>query len=74
MKLLTVKEVAEILKISVSAVRWNADRGTLGFRAIRAGSQWRFPEDEVMAYVYGDAWKEKETKDEDTGNIGTCAE
>lgn len=74
MKLLTVKEVAEILKISVSAVRWNADRGTLGFRAVRAGSQWRFPEDEVMAYIYGNNWKEKETKNEDAGNTEACTD
>lgn len=74
MKLLTVKEVADILKISVCAVRWNAERGTLGFRAVKAGCQWRFPEDEVMAYAFGENWKEKEDGNEDTGNGGTCAE
>jgi excisionase family DNA binding protein len=58
MKLITAQEVAKILNVDESTVRVNAKKGRLGFRSIRVGSLWKFPEDEVYQYVYGDKWRE----------------
>ena len=66
MKLLSAKEVAELLHIKEVTVRANAAKGTFGFRCLKAGSMWRFPEDEVMQYIYGKDYKGGEN--ENRGN------
>lgn len=58
MRFITAKEVAKILGVNESTVRINAAKGRLGFRHIKVGSLWKFPEDEVYEYVYGKNWRE----------------
>ena len=58
MKLLSAQEVAKVLGVNQTTVRMNAKNGKYPFRYIRVGSLWKFPEDEVMQFLYGDNWKE----------------
>ena len=58
MKLLSAQEVAKILGVHQTTVRVNAKSGKYPFRTIRVGSLWKFPEDEVMEFLYGENWKE----------------
>ena len=60
MKLLSSKEVAELLHIKEITVRVNAEKGRLGFRAIKVGKLWKFPEEDVITYLYGKKGGENE--------------
>lgn len=57
MKLLSAKEVAKLLGINQTTVRVNASRGTYPFRSLRVGALWKFPEEDVMKFLYGEDWK-----------------
>lgn len=76
MKLLTAQQVAKLLGVNETTVRINASKGRLGFRHIKVGSLWKFPEDEVYEYIYGQNWREiiGDQADEDTNNPEPCAE
>lgn len=76
MKMLNAEQVAKILSCSESTIRNLAAKGKLGFRCLKIGAMWRFPEEDVMKYVYGDKWDYPtvEAKVEDTGNSTPCAE
>lgn len=58
MRLLSTQETAEILGVSESGLRVNASKGRLGFRSVRVGSKWKFPDEDVYKYIYGENWKE----------------
>ena len=58
MKLLSAQEVAKILQVNQTTVRLNAKNGKYPYRCLRVGSLWKFPEDEVMQFLYGNNWKE----------------
>ena len=60
---LTVKEVAEIMRVSPAGLRNMAKTGRLPFRVIRLGTVYRFPRAEVMAYINGDANNEDSRAD-----------
>lgn len=64
MKFISAKEVAELLQCNVSTVRINAGKGRYPFRMIRIGSLYKFPEEEVKAYLYGSDYKPTEAEDE----------
>ena len=70
MNWLSAQQVAKILGIHESTVRINAGKGKFSFSAVRVGSLWKFPEDEVMEFRYGKNWKEilKEKTNEDGTN------
>ena len=70
MKLLSAQEVAKIMGIHESTVRLNAAKGKFSFRSIRVGALWKFPEDEVMEYMYGKDWQKivGEKANEDSTN------
>lgn len=76
MKLLTAQQVAKLLGVNETTVRINASKGRLGFRHIKVGSLWKFPEDEVYEYVYGQNWREivGRNTDEDTTDAEPCTE
>ena len=76
MKLLTAQQVAKLLGVNETTVRINASKGRLGFRHIKVGSLWKFPEDEVYEYIYGQNWREivGRNTDEDTTDAESCAE
>lgn len=57
MKLLSAKEVAKILGINETTVRVNARAGKFPFRTLRVGALWKFPEEDVMKFLYGEDWK-----------------
>ena len=54
-QMLTVKEVAEIMRLSPAVLRNMAKTGRLPFRVMRLGTTYRFSRAEVMAYINGDA-------------------
>lgn len=53
-KLLTVKEVAEILRIAEKTVRELLKEGSLP--GIKVGKTWRIPEDDLKKYIRGE-WR-----------------
>lgn len=53
-KLYTVKEVAEILKLSQSTVRKLIRNKDLPMTLI--GSQWRITNEQLMSYIEGNKW------------------
>jgi excisionase family DNA binding protein len=57
MKLLSAKEVAKLLGINQTTVRVNAGKGAYPFRSLRVGALWKFPEEDVMKFLYGEDWK-----------------
>ena len=59
MKLLSTQEVAKLLRVSDCSIRMNAAKGKLGFRAVKVGALWKFPDEDVYKYLYGEDWKEK---------------
>ena len=59
MKLLSAQEVAKILGCAESTVRTNAAKGKFGFRTVKIGSLWKFPDEEVYEYAYGKDWRER---------------
>ena len=78
MRLLSTQEVAQILGVSESGVRLNAQKGRLGFRTVRVGSKWKFPDEEVYLYAYGANWREHvkqlEFQNEVKGNTESCTQ
>lgn len=78
MKLLSTQEVAQILGVSESGVRLNAQKGRLGFRTVRVGSKWKFPDEDVYLYAYGANWREhvkqQDLTDEDPSNASSGTE
>ena len=74
MRLLSSQEVAKLLRISPCTVRMNAAKGRLGFRTVKVGALWKFPDEDVYKYLYGTNWKEKTQdlamgiEDENTGS------
>lgn len=52
-ELLTVKEVAKILRVSETHVRILAKRGDFGDAVIRLGCAYRFRANEIKKYLYG---------------------
>lgn len=74
MKLLSSPEVAKLLRVSPCTIRMNAAKGRLGFRTVKVGSLWKFPDEDVYKYLYGENWKEKMPdlamgiEDENSGN------
>ena len=73
MKMLTATDVAQILGCSASTIRTLATKGQLQFRCLKIGAMWRFPEDDVMAYIRGSN-AEPEVKVEEPEHTDTCAE
>lgn len=75
MKLLSAPEVAKLLRVSPCTIRMNAAKGRLGFRTVKVGSLWKFPENEVMEYIYGKNYQEHQKQTEINevaeANIGT---
>lgn len=65
MNFLSVKDVAQMMGVNVSTVRANAAKGRYPFRAVRFGSLWKFPENEVKEYVYGKDYQETDNTVQD---------
>lgn len=59
MKMLSAKDVAEILGCDVSTVRVNARKGTFAVPSIRVGKLYKFRDEDVYEYAYGKDWKEQ---------------
>lgn len=74
MKMLTASDVAKLVSCSETTVRNFAAKGKLPFRCIKLGAMWRFPEDEVMAYILGPNYAKTEAKVEDSGSTESRAE
>ena len=78
MKLLSAQEVAKLLGCAESTIRTNAAKDRLGFRTVKVGSLWKFPDEEVYQHLYGSNWreivKEQGLFDEDTSNASSGTE
>ena len=69
MNFLSAQQVAKILNVNESTVRVNAGKGRYPFKYIRVGSLWKFPEDEVMEFMYGKNWREIKDKNGENGTV-----
>lgn len=67
MKMLSAKEVADILGCDVSTVRVNARKGAFAVPSIRVGKLYKFRDEDVYEYAYGKNWK-GQVSDENRAN------